>query len=106
MLLHVVANEEVRRGAGRRDADLLALDRLGLGRIEIGVVLAGENQTRVTGKLHEADHVLVLRLHLDRMIVETHGNVGGTGNQCLKHLRAALGKVLGRYIKAFLLVEA
>ncbi|MNX98175.1 hypothetical protein D3C86_1305720 [compost metagenome] len=50
--------------------------------------------------------MLVLRLHLDRMIVETHGNVGGTGNQCLKHLRAALGKVLGRYIKAFLLVEA
>ncbi|QTK81608.1 Hypothetical protein AT6N2_L0721 [Agrobacterium tumefaciens] len=106
VLLHVVANEEVRRRTGRSDAHFLALDRFRLGRVEIGVVLTGENQTGIARQLHEANNVLVLRLHLDRMVIEPDGDVGGAGHECLKHLGAALGEVLGGDIQPLFLVEA
>src|SRR5690606_17102179 len=102
MASEVVPNEEIRRGSRSGNADLQTANGFGTTRIERCTGYARQHETRVARQGHERRHVLVLALHLNRMIVEPHGNVAAAGDECLQDLRSALREVLGANVQSFL----
>ncbi len=79
---------------------LALLDRVRPGRIERRFLAGGEHQAGVPGQQRDRDDVLVLRLHLDRVVIEADGDVGRSGDQGLQHLRSAGAEVLGGDVEA------